>query len=404
MGSDDGSKKSYALPVSFLWQWKPTCRRRRQVLLLVCCACCCCLAAVLVSPEWVFTHTFTPETAQLPPQCVEKAHAFYQHQLASSRQRRLVLACHRRGCRASLLGGHCEPCGGIGDRTRFLLSQVENAVQAGRRVQLDAPMADLAILDSAVYRDPAGWWAELGRFRSYNVNNRRVIQKEQLLSDRAPTLFTHFTPSGLHVHEYDPCTFHMLLQPTPSLRADIERHNQAMRNLVAGPSIGIHFRTGDAAAFGIANNDTRVGATDLLLQWHKMLACADSLQQELFPPMEGPVTYFLATDNAEVKQWARQESSLSALTTWQNEQDGPRRVIYTTDFEPESYLRGNGADRNAWMEVYLLAARDALVVNVRPNDYHGTAGRISYFASLAKKLGFLDDHHVKECVLDTSDG
>ena len=126
-------------------------------------------------------------------------------------------------------------------------------------------------------------------------------------------------------------------------------------------------------------------------------------EQQLFPTAH-TVAYFVATDNALVKEWVRQEQQQEAITIHESssqQQQQPRRhVIYMTDLQPESYLRGNGGDRNGWMEVYLLGARDALVANVRPKQYEGHAGRTSFFANLARHIGFMDDKHFKECVLD----
>lgn len=369
MGSDDGVKPS----ISFV-DWL---RRRRLVklkrigcLALVVTA----LLAVcwlLPSPERLATRTFQPDIQKLPQQCRKKAAAFYECQKSPSKS---VLVCHRRWCHSF---GHCQPCGGIGDRTRFLLSQVEDATRACRAVKIDAPMADMAWVESAVYEDPAGWLAELLRFRSYSLGDRRAPPRT--LTAELPLVYSHFTPNHYALHQYDPCTMHMLLQPAPALQADIDRHNIA----IGGPSIGIHFRTGDSSAFGIANKDTRVGQSQVSEGLAKMMACAEELAEKLFPFQQ--VSYYLATDNPLVKKLAREDAS---------------RTIYMTDFEPESYLRGNSGDRNAWMEVYLLGAREALVVNVQPKEYTGPAGRLSYFSALAKHIGFIPNDHVKECVLD----
>ena len=147
---------------------------------------------------------------------------------------------------AKVIGVTVEPCAGIGDRTRFLLSQVQDILEATRptaRVQIDAPTTGLAILEPAVYLDPAGWWGELLRYRSYDVRERKALPYSQLLSkkenvdagsgaapDSAPETFyySHFLPNNFAIHEYNACYFHALFQPTPALRADLDRHNAAI--------------------------------------------------------------------------------------------------------------------------------------------------------------------------------
>jgi hypothetical protein len=235
-------------------------------------------------------------------------------------------------------------------------------------------------LDSAIYHDPWGWIAELLHFRSYKVSDRHSVDA-QAVKGATSTIFSHFTPPGYQKLNYDPCYFHILFQPTRRLQQDLDLMNERIGN----HSIGLHYRTGDAAAFGIDNNDTRVAGEAMEQGWKKMLNCAEDLVGTIFSPddKQQPVTYFLATDNGELKQRVRND---------------PR--IVTTDDLPNSYLRGLAGDRGAWEEMYLLSNRQGMVVNVRPTDYAGTASRLSFFSVLARKVGFLPDDHVRECVLD----
>jgi hypothetical protein len=347
---------------------------------------------------------------------------------------------------------------------RFLLSQVHEAAAPAAgggngncvRIQLDYPVQDVAVLDSALYVDPAGWWGHLIRRRSYL--HGKIFHKERLVEPaggshdrstsiphdhhhlrfpgsflREPSLpheeitVSHFVPDGYNAKEYNPCYFHFLFQPTPSLQADIDRHCQALtyryRQNQQGeeeaedgilsaargqrhlPSIGIHFRTGDVTAFGrIEQNDTRVGSGDLTAAWDQMLHCADQLARKLFPNHHETVPYFVATDNQQLKERIHSEYGLASSSS-SSSSSSPlssrrKRFVYTTDITPQSTWKAWAGDRDAWMELYLLSMQAGLVVNVRPRNYGGPAGRTSFFSVLARKVAFMDTSHVHECILD----
>lgn len=334
----------------------------------------------LSPPELLFSHTFSAsDTNGLPENCRETAERLYGCQKTG--KRRWVLACHRKWC---LSRGHCEPCAGIGDRTRFMLSQVQDATDKCMKVELDYTLTDMAILDTAVYTDPKGWLAELFRFRSYKVSDRRSPDSLMLHTKPEDPIFTHFTPNEYYVHHYDPCYFHSLFRPAPLLKKDLDFHNRA----IGSPSIGIHYRTGDSISFGVDNHDNRIAPDKLELGLRKMLHCANQLANRLFKRSKDRVTFYLATDNPLVKDMIHDPKI-----------NGGQKV-YTTDVQPRSFLRGLSGDRDAWMEMYLLAARQGLVVNVAPKDYGGPAGRLSYFSELAKKVGFLSDTQLLECEVD----
>jgi len=384
----------------------------------------------LMTPSDTFVRVkeedYSSSGSSLPSQCVEIAreldrHYHRQQQSLEDWAPTFVFACHRKWCKS--YWGHCEPCAGIGDRTRFLLSQVQDILEATSpttRVQIDAPTTGLAILESAVYLDPSGWWGELFRYRSYDVRERKALPYSQLLlkkenvgagsgtaADSATGTtfyYSHFLPNNFAIHDYNACYFHALFQPTPALRADLDRHNAAMdgNNNNNKPSIGIHYRTGDQSAFGLTNADNRL-AGSALAGWNKMQQCARELAGQLFPEHNlEEITFYLATDNPQVKAHVRAATAGSTTTTTDDKAalPPPPLNIYLTDVQPGSYLRGNKGDRDAWMELYLLAARQGLVSNVLPESYAGTAHRLSQFAELAKKIGFMERHQVRECSLD----
>lgn len=382
---------------------------------------------ILPPPEILFTDTFDREDgdyrsgggALLPPRCRETArrldqcqrttaspHHQQQQHHATMSSRTVVFGCHRKWCRSF---GHCDPCSGIGDRMRFLLSQVEVASCAVGRVQLDFPVAGLQTLQSAVYTDPSGWLGELLHQRSYHVDRKKpppyqeLIEQQQKQAAATRSIagggsdghhhdyyFTHFTPDWLLNENYDACYFHALFRPDQSLQADLNRHNAAITNA----SIGIHYRTGDTLAFGIANADNRVSSAAATMEgWEKMKECAMRLAKRLFPSVQpsSQITFYLATDNPIVKENVRQQQQLRR---------NDEVTIYLTDGRPDSYLRGNSGDREAWLELYLLAARQGLVANLQLKNYSGTADRLSTFAVLAKKIGFLQDYQFMECSLE----
>jgi hypothetical protein len=376
--------------------------------------------SVVPPPEVVFTDTFTErQRRDLPVQCIYIARQFDRSQrlslesaageLNSATTANVVFACHRRWCGS--YWGHCEPCAGIGDRTRFLLSQVQEAMMiatAGRlddedhgnnvktkrvHIWVDAPPDGLAIARNALYTE--GWLAELLHYRSYDVSTRKALVFDHLLEnsgDGNTYHYTHFTPDAYFLNEnYNACYFHVLFQPAPSLRRELERHNDA----IAPQSIGIHYRTGDAAAFGIANQDNRL-AGSAMEGWKRLEQCAVELAAKLFPDTSlSDVTLYLATDHSGLKKelWRQQQ-----IQTHLQQQRRPQ--LYLTDVHPDSYLRGNSGDREAWMEIFLLAARQGLVANVLPKRYQGTAKHMSQFAILAQKIGFMTDDQVVGCSID----
>ena len=133
-----------------------------------------------------------------------------------------------------------------------------------------------------------------------------------------------------------------------------------------------------------------------------MQQCARELASQLFPEHNlKEITFYLTTDNPQVKAHVRAAAAGSTTTTTDETTALPPPLnIYLTDVQPGSYLRGNKGDRDAWMELYLLVARQGLVANVLPESYTGTANRLSQFAELAKKIGFMERHQVRECSLD----
>lgn len=362
-----------------------------------------CWLVVLPPPELLLQPTFERDDyGKLPKRCLETAKKFdhCQHDRTFS-ENTLVFCCHRKWCHSF---GHCEFCHGLGDRTRNLLAQVQLLQQpCSGKIKIDAPMQGLATLSSAVYQDPAGWLGEIFHYRSYNVKEKvklpferleRQLQKEnnRYESDAAAAVhFSHFTPDNFEMFDYNGCYFHILYQPTQELQAELERHNAAIGDSL---SIGIHYRTGDVAAFGIPNKDNRLGShIDVMDGWLTLLDCGKRLAKRIFPKdhMLSDVTFYLATDSAQVKH--------AALELRREQSDGPR--IYVTDVIPASYLRGNVGDYDAWMEVLLLSQRQGLVANSLPNEYRGTANEaISTFALLAAKIGFISDEHIEACALE----
>jgi hypothetical protein len=176
------------------------------------------------------------------------------------------------------------------------------------------------------------------------------------------------------------CLFHILFRPAPALQQEIDFH---IRQMGTSNMIGIHFRSGDAASFGYDNKDVR--SSDIVGSFSKMLACGEKLAEKLFP-LDESYTFFLATDNSKAKALARTAND-------------PRYSIYQTDVRPALYVSLD-AERDAWMEVYLLSMMKGLVVNVRPKHYEGKAGRLSMFSVLSKRIGSIEDHDIMECHLD----
>jgi hypothetical protein len=344
-------------------------------------------ALLLPPPELALADSFASNKYHhLPAQCEKVAADFNRCQVTSDQT--LVLTCHRKWCNG---WGHCDACMGLGDRIRFLFSGIADATKHCLRIQLDYPVFDIAVLQSAIYRDPAGWWGELFHFRSYQQLGYNVHRSKLALPPRDKITFSHFVSSHL-VHDYDACLFHTLFQPSDSLRNDLDRHNAA----IGDSSIGIHFRAGDVAAFLLnSTSDLRLGHISLDAAMATMLKCGDQLAAKVFPdrPPE-QVTFYLATDSSVVKDMIAQNAS-----AWS------RHPIYMTSVQPQAYVRAVAGDRDAWMEMYLLAARQGLVANALPADNDARVNYpVSQFAILAKKIGFILDDKFIACSLDDDSG
>lgn len=317
------------------------------------------------------SHTFSPEdSSHLPHRCMDLAERFH-HCQQNTEKKPVVLACHRKWCHSY---GHCEPCAGLGDRTLHMLSLVQEALKRCIPVQLDYPSTGIQLVSDAVYHDLL-WGQNLLHRRSYAVTPRTVNTKEWGEKE----VFVHFTPDNYSYAPYDICLFHILFRPVPLLQQEIDYHREQMGQNV----IGIHFRSGDATSFGYDNKDVR--STDIADSFTKLLACGEQLAETVFAPGE-PYTFFLATDNARAKELAKTV-------------EDPRYAIYQTDVRPALYVDLD-AERDAWMEVYLLSMMEGLVVNVRPKHYEGKAGRLSMFSGLSKQIGFIKDDAIMECHLD----
>jgi hypothetical protein len=314
------------------------------------------ISYLLPAPEVVLSEHFTGQEVleRLPERCLDTAKRFVHCQEVANET--WVMACHRKWCQ-DFRGGHCEPCAGIGDRMRFLLSLVDEAYDADRciRIQIDYPVSGEAVLDTAIYKDTSGWWGELGHYRSYDVSERlRPEEAFTAVNEESGGLFrfTHFLPKVGRLVDYDACLYHIIFQPDYRLLKELGVYNDAIDSH-GGPSIGILYRTGDVASFGIHQvNDNRV--VDIERGWKRMLACAEQLAAKLFPGREDTERHFLATDNPSFKEMVQRQ-----------EAEKPRgsRRIFSTTVQPGSYLRGMDSDRGALLEIRLLAARKGLVIN-----------------------------------------
>ena len=357
-------------------------------------------------------HTFDPsDTSHLPKECLvsetggsatkpTSALAQLAEVQSYSHDRALVIACHRIWCRSY---GHCEPCSGIGDRTRFLLSLVTDALERKIPVEIDAPQPGLLIRSDAVYQSFYDKLRFFGRtrlsdwvhWRDYDVSSRYVSKDEWGVSmERTYVHMQPKEPKPYRLQKYDPCLFHALLRPDAELKKDIDRN---LQKITTRRRLGVHLRVGDAAAFGIDNQDVRaVGRSGgLQAAVEQMMDCADDLATRIWNKDEEPVTYFFASDSAEAKALAGQ--ILKARS-------GERKLakFYTTEINPESFRGGADTDREAWLEAYLLSQMDGLVMNKTPskeNGYEGTAALTSTFAMLAQNIGFIPDENVKRCEL-----
>ena len=351
--------------------------------------------------------TFDPsDTTGLPAECAESGVLSKFNQVQGfSHDRALVIACHRVWCNGY---GHCEPCSGIGDRTRFALSLATDALERGVPIEIDAPQPGLLLRSDAVYWS---WYDRVQLFgvklsdvlhwRDYDVSSRNVNRDEWGMSMKRTHV--HMTPSKkkakkpYHLRTYDPCLFHALFRPDAELQRDIDAN---LNQMTTKKKLGIHLRAGDAVAFDIDNQDVRAvsGSGGLEKAVQTMLDCADDLTKKMKSDgkeEQEPITYFFATDSAEAKALAvrlmdnRRGSAVSAK-------------ISTTKINPASYLEGISGDREAWLEAYILSKMNGLVMNKTPskdNGYKGTAGGESTFAKLATTLGNMPDDHVMKCEL-----
>jgi hypothetical protein len=400
-----------------------------------------------LSPEYVLTDTFDRRTQAdydaLPSHCQPLAKRFDACQASKAIKKRptIVFACHRKWCNSF---GHCEPCSAFADRWRFLLAQIDALSSSYTRlmmlllqdpeaneklrlhhrrvanskyddtchvhVKMDAPVAGMLPLASTLYQDPSSWLGELFHFRSYRVRDRQPLLYTDVLSSskRTHTYFTHFTPSdyGINVN-YNACYFHILYQPDAALREEIHRHWEWMRNPVSSSSaMAPPFSTSVTTIereFGsttIANatqpihiigiyysqfeDDASMEKEQVMREWQQLHQCARSS----FERRHESVRFFLATENAFLKQYVRQEEP----------------SVYVTGETVEAHVRrGNRGDddRQMWLDLYLLSQCDGIVTNavaLAAAD-NTTNVRVHPFPVLAKKIGFLSNTEFHQCVL-----
>ena len=202
----------------------------------------------------------------LPERCHSTLSAFHKCQSSSlSDKEIIVLACHRKWCNSV---GHCEPCAGIGDRTRFMLSLFTDAMTKCLPVELDYPQerngVEIRFRNSLEYHDPLGAFGEIFHRRSYDVSDRFVAVNDWGSKSEKKNLrtFVHFMPSGYRKHQYDPCLYHILFRLSPQLQTEVDYYSDLFR-LNTGQVLGIHFRTGDLTAFGVQNKDIRASGSSL---------------------------------------------------------------------------------------------------------------------------------------------
>ena len=419
------------------------------------------IVRIYSSPEYQLTKTFQRRSSMdydyLPSHCQPIAKHFDACQDRYTQQQQqsymmlgktyrsynspiIVFACHRKWCHSYF--GHCEPCAGLGDRFRFLTSQIDTVFSAatadeGRKiatkgdtscyaqVKIDAPMNGLLQIESSLYVDPTSWFGEFFHYRSYDVSRRDVLPYDEIRRPQSRHqqqrnhYYTHFTPNHYGItNDYNACYFHMIYKPDNPLQREIQYHRHRLLDSQSSPAavlgehsepgttkttIGIHYRTGDAVAFGIPNSDARVSAPELISGWNRMYECSIKFMKQLLLHHTDDhyenVRFYLATDNPTVKEHVRKyhsygsnSSTFSMLL--------PFVPVYMTDLEPDSYLRGNSGDRSALLELYLLSKCDGIVANALPTSgYNGTAAAISQFAGLAKKIGFLPNTNFHKCTI-----
>ena len=317
----------------------------------------------------LYTSSNIPDLSHLPPKCLALATTFWQIQTTSTKSH-LVLTCHRKWCST---WGYCEPCAGVGDRTRHLLRLVDHAFQLQQPILLDYDNPSLDIPNSLVYQE--GIWSELFHTRKYDVSSQKTDPRNWGTSLQ----FAHFFAThDWNTETYDPCWFHILFQKSTHLQSEFEKYTPKKSD-----SIGVHFRTGDGVAFGIPNKDIRV-VGDMEVALHKMVTCAKKLANELCnSTLNSNTILFLATDNTEVKDIARRKY--------------PGTII-TTAMQPSSYLKSDD-EFGVWLDFFLLLQSNGLVVNKNRKGYNGTAHSLSTMATMVMEVGTLDNEHVVECHL-----
>lgn len=271
----------------------------------------------------------------------------------------------------------------MGSRTRYALTLIQRAsVDLCIRVEIDAPSNALLTADDVTYRDPAGLLAEVLHFRSYG--NKIEESREAWKGDihdwtTTDTFYLHMTPrhwksprvDGMPVFDYDPCLFHLLFRPSTPFQMEIHRQYERI-----GSTIGIHFRTGDAVAFNqTSGGDVRV-STDLGHALEQLVTCARD-----FAERQGisAKRFYLATDNHQVQELAHQHDDLITL-------------------ELQRHSWRHYDDWDAWLEVFLLSKMAGIVVNeLNDKNYRGVGDRISTYARLAAKIGFMKDSQLYPC-------
>ena len=331
----------------------------------------------------------------VPSQCHAALHNFADYLNHVSPHHRIVFACHRKWCNSY---GHCEPCRGIGDRTRHLLSMVTDAMQKRVAFQIDYPQTyngvELRFPNALEYQDRIGLFGEIFHVRGYDVSDlvidsnswgNKPLPEPSLWGELSvEETFVHFIPNHYKLHAFDPCLYHIIFQLTKELRTEVHYYAHLFQ-LESNHVIGIHFRTGDLTAFGVQNQDVRSQNTTLKDNYHKMLSCAASHASALgFSAGSDKLHFYLATDNQKVKEMAKEDD---------------RYIIHMTPDEPAAYLSSNG-DKSAFLELNLLSQTRGLVINALPKSYHGPAEVLSTFSMLAFNIGFMKEEQLKACQLD----
>jgi hypothetical protein len=235
-------------------------------------------------------------------------------------------------------------------------------------------------------------------------------------------------------HNPYPSHIHLRSGEFPSLstiRSSIEHQMNA--TII---SVGVHFRVGDGMSFpGVIPDDIRIHGS-MEENWYKMFHCAEDLGQALIDAHQSSmnrtnvkadsstivsnsnhkdmsnnnsnnnnryiVRYYLATDNADLKELIRnyQRNYQRSLENVTYQID--YHSIYVTDLQPTDHLHGIQSDRNAWLEIFLLSQQNGITVNVRTkHNYSSTAGELSSFSRLAQHIGLHNPRtQIKHCSLD----